>query len=299
MTEPSVTTPGGITCAEVTELSGLFVLDALQPDERAAVVAHLETCPEAHEEVRAVGGVAPALASLAQPVDAPPELKTRVMAAYAADAAAGRLATQDAPAATIAQPAKLPGRYSTGERMTPVQTTAPIPKATPLAAPPRTAWQLPAWASWTMAVAAVLVVAVVGVWAIGLQNRVSQAEQQAAELSQAIAAFSQPGSSVAILRDANDPNASGFAAVSPDGSVYVVMSGLPDAPAGKAYQAWYIADGQPVSAGLMPADENGLIVMSGPPPAPGTTTVAITVEPEGGSAQPTTDPIVVGDLQPA
>jgi anti-sigma-K factor RskA len=293
MTEPSMTTPDGMTCAEVTELSGLFVLDALQPHERAAVVAHLETCPEAHEEVRALGGVAPALASLAPPVDAPPELKSRVMAAYAADAAAGQLAAQGAPATIVAQPAKLPGRYSTGERMT------PVPTATPATAPARSAWQLPAWASWTMAVAAVVVVAVVGVWAIGLQNRVTQAEHQAAELSQAIAAFSQPGSSVAILRDANDPNASGFAAVSPDGSVYVVMSGLPDVPAGKAYQAWYIADGQPVSAGLMPADENGLIVMSGPPPAPGTTTVAITVEPEGGSAQPTSDPIVAGDLQPA
>jgi anti-sigma-K factor RskA len=288
-----MTTPGGITCDEVTELSGLFVLDALQPDERAAVVAHLETCPEAHEEVRAMGGVAPALASFAQPVDAPPELKSRVLAAYAADAAVGQLAAQSASATTVAQPAKLPGRYSTGERMTPVTAV------TPVAAPARSAWQLPAWASWTMAVAAVLVVAVVGVWAIGLQNRVNQAEHQAAELSQAIAVFSQPGSSVAILRDASDPNASGFAAVSPAGSVYVVMSGLPDAPEGKAYQAWYIADGQPVSAGLMPADENGLIVMSGPPPAAGTTTVAITVEPAGGSAQPTSDPIVAGDLQPA
>jgi anti-sigma-K factor RskA len=285
MTDPSTTTPTEMTCDEVAELSGLFVLDALEPEERHAVMAHLETCPEAHEEMRAVGGVAPALASVAQPVDAPPELKSRVMAAYAADAAAGQLA---------AQTQKLPGRFSTGGRAAQPLAVAPVS-----AVPSRAAWQLPAWASWTMAIAAVLVVAVVGVWAIGLQNRVNQAEQQAAELSQAIAAFSQPGSSVAILRDANDPNASGFAAVSPEGNVYVVMAGLPDAPAGQVYQAWYIADGQPVSAGLMPADENGLIVMNGPPPAPGTSTVAITVEPAGGSAQPTSDPIVVGELQPA
>jgi anti-sigma-K factor RskA len=285
MTDPSNTTPTEMTCAEVTELSGLFVLDALEPEERRAVVAHLETCTEAHEEVRAVGGVAPALAGLAAPVDAPPELKSRVMTAYAADAAAGQLA---------AQTQKLPGRFSTGGRAARPPAVAPVS-----AVPSRAAWQLPTWASWTMAIAAVLVVAVVGVWGIGLQNRVSQAEQQAAELSQAIAAFSEPGSSVAILRDANDPNASGFAAVSPEGNVYVVMAGLPDAPAGQVYQAWYIADGQPVSAGLMPADENGLIVMNGSPPAPGTSTVAITVEPAGGSAQPTSDPIVVGELQPA
>ncbi len=291
MTEPSLTPPGGITCEEVTELAGLFVLDALQPDERAAVVAHLETCPEAHEEVRAMGGVAPALASLAQPVDAPPELKSRVMAAYAADAAAGQLAAQGAAPTTVTHPAKMPGRYSTGERM------KPVPAATP-AVPSRAAWRVPAWAGWTAAIAAVLVLAVVGVWALGLQSQINDANQRAALLSDAIAAYSAPDSQTAVLDDPNS-SAAGFAAVTADGTAYVVLSDLPPAPSGSTYQGWYIVDNAPVSAGLVTVGPDGLMLMTDSQPASGTSAIAFTVEPSGGSEQPTSQPFVVGELQSA
>ena len=60
-----------LTCEEARELSGLYVLNALDTDERMALEAHLASCEEAHDEVRDLGGVVPALAMSAAPIDAP------------------------------------------------------------------------------------------------------------------------------------------------------------------------------------------------------------------------------------
>jgi anti-sigma-K factor RskA len=220
--------------------------------------------------------LAPALASMVEPVSAPPQLKDRVLAAYAVETASS------------ATPAKMPGRFSTTD--SPRQT---VPAQT---VPSRRGWQMPRWAGWATAAAAVLVLAVVGVYALGLQSQLRATEEQAALLSDAIAAYAAPGSQTAVLRDTNGAGV-GFAAVSTDGTAYVVASGLEPAPTGKTYQAWFIADGTPISAGLASVGPDGLMVMSNDQPAPGTTAVALTLEPSGGSAQPTSAPFVVGELQ--
>jgi len=264
---------------EAIDLAGLYVLDALDADERAAVDAHLASCGLAHAEFAEVGGVAPALASVVEPVDAPAALKANVLAAYARETAIAPL------------PAKMPGRFTTPSAESP---RTPVVEN----APSRGGWHLPAWTGWVTAAAAVLILAVVGVYAFGLRSDLNASEQQAAVLSDAIAAYSAPGSAVAVLRDTNG-NGIGFAAVSSDGTAYVVASGLEPAPVGKTYQAWFIADGAPVSAGLASVGPEGLMVMSNDQPAPGTTAVALTVEPSGGSDQPTSDPFVVGQLQNA
>lgn len=66
----------------------------------------------------------------------------------------------------------------------------------------------------------------------------------------------------------------------PDGRTLVVMSD--PLPTGRTYQAWKIVDGKPVSLGLF----RGRAFV-----ASGRATFAVTVEPEGGSAQPTTAPL--------
>ena len=268
-----------LTHEEALELSGLYVLDALDTDERAAVDAHLASCGLDHSQFDEVGGVAPALAATVEPVDAPASLKANVMAAYARETASAPL------------PAKMPGRFSTPTMESPRTKVEPVVDTTPS----RGGWHLPAWSGWATAAAAVLILAVVGVYSFGLQSQLNASQEQAAVLSDAIAAYSAPGSQVAVLRD-SDGNGIGFAAVSTDGTAYVVASGLEPAPAGKTYQAWFIADGAPVSAGLASVTPDGLMVMSNDEPAPGTTAVALTVEPSGGSDQPTTEPFVVGEL---
>lgn len=65
--------------SEATELAGLYVLDALEPSLRSAVAAHVTACPDAHLEFDELGSVLPALARLAEPMDAPAMLKGRIM----------------------------------------------------------------------------------------------------------------------------------------------------------------------------------------------------------------------------
>jgi anti-sigma-K factor RskA len=72
---------------------------------------------------------------------------------------------------------------------------------------------------------------------------------------------------------------------------------LEAAPAGHVYQVWAIKDGRPASIGFLeaPLADEDVAAMSGIDLA-GVDTVAVTIEPEGGSEQPTTDPIIAGEL---
>jgi len=72
----------------------------------------------------------------------------------------------------------------------------------------------------------------------------------------------------------------------------VVTTGLPALPAGQVYQLWLIGKPKIVSAGLLPAARNGqtsAVLATGVVKGD---TLGLTVEPTGGSAQPTTTPIL-------
>ena len=72
----------------------------------------------------------------------------------------------------------------------------------------------------------------------------------------------------------------------------VVTTGLPALPAGQVYQLWLIGKPKIVSAGLLPAARNGqtpAVLATGVVKGD---TLGLTVEPAGGSAQPTTTPIL-------
>jgi anti-sigma-K factor RskA len=66
---------------------------------------------------------------------------------------------------------------------------------------------------------------------------------------------------------------------------------LPPLPDRKVYQLWAVRSGRATSVGLVEDVRSGAVM---PLPASGTT-VAITVEPAGGSKAPTTRPIVSVD----
>jgi anti-sigma-K factor RskA len=79
------------------------------------------------------------------------------------------------------------------------------------------------------------------------------------------------------------------------GVAMLIGSDLPDLPSGKVYEAWTFDGDTPIAAGTFTASgEETMHVL----PAAGvdTSTVAVTVEPEGGSDAPTSDPVVVVDL---
>lgn len=76
------------------------------------------------------------------------------------------------------------------------------------------------------------------------------------------------------------------------GQSALLADGLAPLPEGQTYQLWYIGAEGPVSAGTFEASSKGTTwhVLEGEMSAGDT--VGVTVEPSGGSAAPTTDPIV-------
>lgn len=274
----------GLTCDDVGELAGLYVLGALEGDDERRVAGHLATCPHPHPAVAELGGVVPALATLAEPVDAPPELKARVMDAYRRDLAA----------ASASQGASQPISMSASATRVWDMPDAPVQRA------PAPGVTQTGWLGWAAAAVAVMLVAVVGAWGLGAQSRADQEAQRAATMAEALQVLGAPGSEVALLRGSGDAaSASGFAAFSPAGQGYVVVTGLPQLPSDLAYQAWYLVDGQPVSAGLMDLDSDGFGLLARIPHHAGTDTIALTRERAGGVDAPTGAPIVVGELRPA
>lgn len=76
-----------------------------------------------------------------------------------------------------------------------------------------------------------------------------------------------------------------------DGDMFFRAEDLPDLDADRTYQLWVVADDGSVSSAGVLADDGG-VVSSLVLQSEGTG-MAVTVEPEGGSEQPTTSPIVV------
>jgi anti-sigma-K factor RskA len=70
----------------------------------------------------------------------------------------------------------------------------------------------------------------------------------------------------------------------------MLSKGVPDPQAGTTYQLWLQQNGQMVSAGLMPDVGSPTLLMGDPGTA---TAAAVSVEPDGGSQEPTTDPIAL------
>lgn len=73
------------------------------------------------------------------------------------------------------------------------------------------------------------------------------------------------------------------------GKRWVVIADLPPAPAGKVYQLWFVTPDAKVNAGLIEPDEkgHGFTVVNIPPNVTDVIAAAITLEPKGGSEQPT------------
>jgi len=272
--------PVMLTCDEASELAGLYVLDALEAAEYVAVRAHLHVCAESHPEFAELGGVVPALAELFQPVEAPAALKSRVMAAVAAERAPARPASSSTAVPGAARPqAEMDARVW----------------EPPAAERPRA--RRPSSLGWGMAAAAVMVIAVLGAWNVVLQTRAGEVEQRSQLIAQAIAVSTDPEAEVAVLRGTGPAEgASGFAAFPGDGDGYIVLVDLPAAPAGQTYQAWYLVDGQATSAGLMTVGADGYAVLSGVDGREDAQQIALTIEPAGGVDSPSADPVVAGHL---
>jgi len=80
-----------------------------------------------------------------------------------------------------------------------------------------------------------------------------------------------------------------------DDATTVHVGGMPELGAGQVYQLWVIEGGEPEPAGLL-APESGAVTHTLDRPVAASAVIAITVEPAGGSPQPTSDPVLVAEL---
>jgi anti-sigma-K factor RskA len=85
--------------------------------------------------------------------------------------------------------------------------------------------------------------------------------------------------------------ATGSVVVGSHGSGALVLAGLPSAPAGKTYEAWVIEGRTATPAGVFRGG-SGTTVVRLSQRVPTGAVVAVTVEPAGGSAQPTAKPFI-------
>ena len=244
-----VPAPGGMTCDEVRELAGSFVLGALDADEAAAVRAHLASCSDAHAEIAELGSVLPALDASVPVVEPPAALKGRIRAAAAAD---------------------LESRGGTEPTPLPVTRRSPSTGA------------------WVLRIAAVLAIVVLGGMNLLLLGQLSSSRDYEESVAAVLDVAGQPGSLTAILSAEGGGGPVGLAAVDAYGTVSMAMRDLPATTGDEVYEAWVIAaDGVPVALGGFTVANDGIAYFEGIglPTEPGIV-LALTLEPAPGATVP-------------
>ncbi|PLS85865.1 MAG: anti-sigma factor [Actinobacteria bacterium] len=144
-----------------------------------------------------------------------------------------------------------------------------------------------------LAAAAAAFVAVIGllVWNLTLQDQNGELRAQNGDLQGEIAerrAVEMEGSGLAS-------NAGGEVLLMEEDRAVLVASQLPPAPEGKVYETWIIRDGMPEPAGLF-EPRNGEAASTVEGSVEDAEVIAVTLEPEGGSPMPTSEPILVAEL---
>ena len=251
---------------DLHSLAAPYALDALEPDERRRFEKHLKGCARCAAEVRELSEDAVRLAwSTAAP--APAAMRDRVLAAV-------RTTPQESSRSWEQQghTPQLPP-HVWGVQPPPARSRKSRPRS--LFVPLATA----------TAAAALAVAGLFAVQANQARDKLDAERAQSREIAHVLAA---PDARATTGRDAQGRSIGVIASAS-EGQAVVTLSGYGAPPSGRVRQLWLMRPGaQPRSLGLFAADTP--LVASGLTKS--STSLAVTVEPDGGSAQPTTQPIV-------
>jgi anti-sigma-K factor RskA len=142
--------------------------------------------------------------------------------------------------------------------------------------------------------AAVLAIAVLGLTAViaNMNQRIDALEARTDRVTDVVAA-----ADVVTVPLPPYQGASARLVWSPGrGEGVLLADGMPETPEGRVYELWLIGDDGPRPAGLFRADDRGRVAHVVTGDLSEVAAVAVTVEPEGGSPQPTTDPFMVAEL---
>jgi anti-sigma-K factor RskA len=258
---------------DIEELLPFYALDALTEDERELVEKYLAEHPEARQQVEEMGKTVSALPHSVAPLEPSPQAKQTLMARVASDVEARARSREQS------QPSRPAARFENLFRTLSLVTAA-----------------------------------VAIVWAIVLSARVSRLQNEVSALNDRLVAQSEsidqiianlpqtnPSNVITVSLKGTEfqPRAQGQLIADPSSeSAVLVISGLPKLEAGKTYQVWLIDGGTPVSAGLLTVDENGqgVFIVTSKESIGSFNALGISVEPDGGSQQPTGDIVVLSEL---
>ena len=269
--------------------SGAYALDALTGAEKDAFERSLATSEGLRDEVDGFRATAAELGLAAPAVEPPAALRADLLARIAslpqedsAERANARVdgADRGQAASETAAPAVAPPAVASlvGRRTTRDARTRGIRRAGSSGLRPLTA---------LVAAAAAVVLFLGGILLGGVLDAVS--DSRSTDTFAALNAAADAERSEIAL-----PNGGRAEVVASEQLGYsaVVMHDAPALPADQAFQLWYVnAEEGPVSAGVMPPLQDGYFVLAGE--YSGGETVAMTIEPAGGSSAPTTDPMIL------
>lgn len=263
------------------ELTAMYALETLSPDERAACVAHLATCPACTAEVRAFRGVTDALAHT--PVQTPPSssLRARVLSAVTE-----RAAPTASPFSVAIRP-RISGAW--------LAVAASLALTTMSGG---YALQLRG------RLAELDVLPVLNERLREALLRAEASEREVAELrrvtteaqGQIVVLAAPDVARVDLIGQSAAPSAMARAFWSRSRGLVFTATDLPALPAGRTYQLWVVTARAPISAGLVRPDATGRasMIFETPPDIPPPVAMALTLEPEGGVPAPTGARYLVG-----
>ena len=266
-------------------LLGAYVLDAVDDVERRRVERLLATDPAARAEVDRLSAASDRLAEVAAAdATAPSGLLDSILTQVAE-----RSGTAEGSGAGPAAADSGSGSGSGSD-----DSTGPVgPEVASIShradgSPRRSR------AAWILSAAAVVVLFVIGAFVVGSRSNSGPTDSVAAMEQLARDAATLPGARTGELTDAGNTMAVPVV-VDPQGHAFVMSAVLPALPDGQTYQLWSVDGGTPVSLGLLGSDP----VMSVVGVDSSVSALAITTEPAGGSAGPTTTPMASGTLSQA
>ena len=252
---------------EMLDDVAVYALGALPATQAAQVRKHLQTCAECRAEYRAL---APAARSVAY-------------SAEACEDAASAAASVAPPGPMLKRRIMRKIRPNVGE----IRAVRPI-----------------VWPAYAVAAACLAVALATSIVDMSLTAQLRQTHAQMVQLSEHNANVTRQ------LADQRDELANlvapesvhypvTYGQVVRHGSrLYIAMDTLPPPPKGKVYQAWTLRQGSSVMAPSITfvPSASGVEVQQLPVNAKGLVAVALSVEPAGGSKQPTSKPVFVVKL---
>jgi anti-sigma-K factor RskA len=258
----------------IEELLPFYVLDALTQEEKELVESYLAEHPEARTQVQDLQSGASALPYAVSPVEPPHRVKESLMVRIASDAQARERSS----ARASSESSRHGLRFEDIFRVL----------------------------GFGAAAIAIVWAFVLNAQIARLRNEIAglndQVANQSQSIEQIIANLPQTNQSdvitVSLKGTEAQPRAQGQLIANPnDQSAVLVISGLPPLEPGRTYQVWLIGNA-PVSAGLLTVDENGqsVLIVTSEETIGSFNSLGISIEPEGGSQQPTGEIVVLSDL---